>query len=346
MRAQGYTCVLAAPTDADLFRKCTEAGFECWPVKFSKWSQLGDIWKLAKLFAKHKPLMVGTHSNVDSRVGLLAATLARVPVRIRYRHVSIPVKNTLINRFIYNQLCDAVITTGDCISDALAASLKLSREKIHTIATGIQPPVPLMEREAARAKIQASLNLGTEARFIGMLAELRYWKGHYHVIRAFDSISQKYPHHHVVFVGGKTNQEPYVSWGKGLSCSDRIHYVGYQKDFYDYFRAFDVALLASTQNEGIPQTLIHAMFSHTPVVGTRVGGIPEIVEDGVTGLLVPGGDEPALAAAIDETLSHPEAAKKRAETAFERVSRNNTVPVMGGKLEALIASILKKKARG
>lgn len=342
MRAQGYRCVLAGPKEGKLYARCQEAGFECWDVGFGKWSQLSDLFKLYRLFLQHKPLMVGTHSNIDSRVGLLAATWAGVPVRIRYRHLSIPVKNTPINRFIYKKLCDVVITTGDCISQPLIQTLGLAPERVHTIGTGLLPADPMPDREVSRRKIQQSLGLGPNARFVGMMAELRYWKGHLDIIKAFDSLAERFPDHHLVFVGGGT-LEVYSAWKEGYAAKDRIHFVGFQKDFYDYFRSWDVALLASTQNEGIPQTLMHAMFAQTPVIGTRVGGIPEIVEDGVTGLLVPPASPGDLAAAIADVLAHPGAAQERAATAYLRAQRYYTLKVMGEKVTALIKRVQARK---
>lgn len=343
LRAQGYRCVMMAPQAADIFARCQQSGYECIPIEFTKWSQIFDFFRLWTYFSQNKPLMVGTHSSVDSRVALAAATMAGVPVRIRYRHVSTQTTPTFFNKYLYKNLCDAVITTGDIISDNLAEAVKIPREKIHTIATGIQPPPVMMDREAARTKLQQELSLPSDTRFIGMMAEMRSWKGHRPLMNAFGKVLEKFPNYHLVFVGGGESLDFYKTFASELPYRSHIHFTGHQKEFYDYFRAWDVALLASVKNEGIPQTLLHAMFAQTPVVGTQVGGIPEIVFDGKTGLLVPGDDEEALAQAIVNVLENSAEAHKRVKNALENVQKNHTWDVMGQKVIKLIENVSSVK---
>lgn len=343
MRARGYRVALAAPSNSEIFKHALSEKIDCWPVSFSKLSRISDMLYLAARFAKEKPLMVGTHSSADSWVGLIAAKLAGVPVTLRYRHVSVPVGNNFLNRFLY-RLPDAIVTTGGCICRALVESLKLPPEKLRTIATGIIPPENLPTRDAARAALQKKLGLPVTARFIGMSAVFRSWKGHQYLMEAFELLKDKYPNYYLILVGGGSSLGYYKDLAAKTSVSARIHFAG-TADARDYFRAFDCALLASTRNEGIPQSLLEAMFFEVPVVGTDVGGIPEIVQHGRTGLIVPPCNAGALAGAIDEVLSNTAAAEVRVQEALIMVRQNYTIDKMADKVEALIKEVAVRKGK-
>jgi glycosyltransferase involved in cell wall biosynthesis len=338
-RARGYECVILAPARAELFKRATTEGFECINIEFSKKGQFFDFWRVKSFFHKRKPLMVGTHSSVDSWVALLAAWASGVKVRIRYRHVSVPVKNNVFNKILYKHAANFIVTTAESISEALFLSLGVSKNNIQTIPTGIELPKDLIDRETVRKNLCAELKLSEDSRFIGMIAVMRLWKGYDDLIKAFDRVSEKFPKHHLVLIGEGTSMDYYKSVAAAAKNGARVHFLGYRENVYDYFRAFDVAALCSTKNEGIPQSLLQAMFCETPVIGTRIGGIPEIVIDGETGLLAPACDDVKLAEVLEKTLSDENAAKLRAQKAFENVSKNNTVEAMTSKVEAIIKRI-------
>jgi glycosyltransferase involved in cell wall biosynthesis len=215
---------------------------------------------------------------------------------------------------------------------------------MHTISTGITPPADVPEKPIAQALLRKELHLGNEAHFIGVTAVLRSWKGQSYLMSGFDIIAQRWPNLHLVLVGAGPAEDSLRKHAQTLPSKDRIHLIGYRKDFYPYIRAFDCALLTSTQHEGIPQGLLDAMFMGTPVVGTDVGGIPEIVRNGETGLLIPPKDPASIAEAIEKILKDPTSAAARAKIAYETVRKNNTMEVMGKSVENLISSICSSKS--
>ncbi len=336
LRARGYRVALVAPRDGTLFERAKVAGLPVYAVPFAKLTQPLDFLRLILLFLFLRPYAVCTHSSIDSWVALSAAALLGIKRRLRYRHVSVPPVSTLANRFLYHRLATEVITTGDCISLPLHDVLGVPLARLHTIPTGIRSPEELPSREEARAALQAELSLPADAHFVGMVAVMRSWKGHRVLFDSFAKIAAEFPELHLVLVGGGVSLENIRSSAAGNPFSSRIHFVGQQKDVWRYFRALDVAVLASTKNEGIPQSLLQAMFCSTPVVGTNVGGIPEIVGHGVTGLLCEGGSPESLAIALLETLREPLAAAARAQTALEMVRRQHTVAFMGAQIEKIL----------
>ncbi|MFT5905925.1 MAG: glycosyltransferase involved in cell wall biosynthesis [Cryomorphaceae bacterium] len=285
LRDQGANIILLAPEKTPIWENFKEEGFELIHVPFKKKTQITDMLHCRRLFKQHRPDVVATHSNIDSKAALLAATLANVPKRIRYRHVSIPVRPNFWNKIIYRKLATDIITTGDCISNPLIQNLGLIPSKVHTISTGINLPESFIDRETARLNLCHELNIPTESHFVGQISVLRRWKGQTDVMEGFDQIAQKFPNLHLVFIGGGHGEEYLPPIAASKKHASKIHFVGHKTDPWPYFRALDINILASTEGEGIPQVGMQSMLSDTPFVGTKIGGIPEIIKHGETGML-------------------------------------------------------------
>jgi glycosyltransferase involved in cell wall biosynthesis len=339
-REQGHRVIIVAPAHAQLQTRAREAGFETHNLAFTKASQTVDFFRLARLIGQIRPHVIGTHSSVDSWVGLLAGCSRQVPVRLRYRHVSTAVKANVFNRFLYHFLCHHTLTTGECIRQPLIQVLGVPPSRVTSVPTGIKPPPFHDTSEACRAAVCREFQLPPDSRLLGCVAVLRSWKGQRHLMRAFQTLSHRFPKHFLLLVGdGPGWQDLHDGCGQ-MPARDRIIFTGHQADPWRFFRAFDAAILPSTKNEGIPQSLLQAMFSGCPVIGSRVGGIPEIVRQGVTGLLVEPAAPEELAAAIQSVLTQPEAAQERARSAQAWVREEFTLERMGQKVLRIIEQCL------
>jgi glycosyltransferase involved in cell wall biosynthesis len=143
------------------------------------------------------------------------------------------------------------------------------------------------------------------------------------------------PDHHLVVIGDGDLVDDLQNQIRQRNGESRIHLMGYRDDPWPYFRALDCFVLASSQFEGVPQAMLQAMFAGSPVIGTDVGGIPDIVRHDQTGLLVPPNNPDHLAEAILHTITRPESALMRADNAFQYVSKNHTLAAMGRKIISL-----------
>jgi len=335
-REQGWRVILLAKEGSPIATKFAEDDFEVIHVPFTKKTQIKDLVTCLRIFEKEMPEVVATHSNIDTRVALIAATKAGVKHRIRYRHVSIPVRANLWNKIIYRRLATHIVTTGDCISNPLIRDLKLPSEKVTTIHTGIQVPDGLPDRESARQALCKELDLPTSTRFLGQVSVLRRWKGQADVMEAFDRIADKFPDYHLVFVGGGHGEEYLPPIAKSKKHSDRIHFTGHQTNPWPYFLAFDVNFLASTEGEGIPQVGMQSMLCQTAFVGTKVGGIPEIVQHEQTGLLVDAESPEQLADSMTALLKDDSLREQVVDNAYEWATNNTTVAHMGNRVLDII----------
>lgn len=335
-RDHGYRVELIAPESSKIAEAATRENFHVHHRELTKKSQLSDFIFCCKLFSKFSPLMVGAHSNIDTRVCLSAASASGVPNRFRYRHVSIPVKPKPWNHLIYRRCATQIITTAEKIAIPLREDFHLPANKVITIATGVTPPDDLPDRDKAHQLLCEELKLPVSTRFIGQVSILRGWKGHRDVMTAFDQIAREHPNHHLVFVGGGHGEEYLPPFAEKLPSSGRIHFVGHQSNPWPYFRAFDIATLASTEGEGIPQSGMQAMLCECAFIGTTVGGIPEIVKDKETGLLVPPSDPNAIASAFRTILMDPKNRDRLTSQALGWANSHTTMDRMGTSVEALL----------
>src|SRR5262249_51878492 len=113
-----------------------------------------------------------------------------------------------------------------------------------------------------------------------------------------------------------------------LQLADRVTFTGFLPDILPVYAAADVIVSSSVSGEGLPRALLEAGLLSRPVIGTRLSGTPEIVEEGVTGLIVPPGDAPALAGAMDRLAADPELRWRMGEAGADRVRRLFTIPAM------------------
>jgi glycosyltransferase involved in cell wall biosynthesis len=340
MKKKGHRPILVASQKSQIISKAKAAGLEVRPMTFSILTALGDLIRLRAWLKKSRPDVLNTHGNMDAKVGLVAALGLGIPCVVRSRHHSHPVSPTWYNKLMYRHLSHYVFTTADSTSRQIIRDLSVAPAKVVTLASGITPPATLMDREAARHRLQRELHLPTNARFLGSVARLGDWKGHRLIIDGFADICQAFPNHHLVFVGDGSEMASLRQQCERMGLSDKVHLIGFRKDPWPYFRAFDLNVLASTKNEGIPQVLLQAMYARCPVIGTRTGGIPDIVEDGVSGLLVASGSSTALAQAMQTLLIKPEEAARFSEKAFSFVSQHHTIDRMGHKILSLYQQVL------
>ncbi|MDM8539104.1 glycosyltransferase family 4 protein, partial [Desulfobacterales bacterium HSG17] len=277
------------------------------------------------------PDIVNTHGNMDSKIALTAAYYMDVPCVIRFRHHSHPIRKTWHNRLLYQKFNHFVFTTAASISTQIIKDIGVPQQRVFTLGTGIKPPEKLLSKQDARKNLVSELGLDFNSRFIGSVAMLRDWKGHLTLIGAFDKIKNIIPDCHLVIVGeGDFLEELKHDVLKRNICG-RVHFTGYKDNPWPYFQAFDCNVLASTINEGIPQVLLQAMAVRCPVIGTNIGGIPDIICHDETGQLVDANNSEQMAEKILKVFNDQDFVMQTTKKAFIFVIENYTLDIMGKK---------------
>lgn len=178
-----------------------------------------------------------------------------------------------------------------------------------------RPPSP-ERRRAAREAVE----IAPDALVITTVAVLRQGKGVEPLLSAMQALVRESPSVQVLVVGAGPEGERLRS--AAASLGDRVRFLGARSDVPDILAASDLFVLAS-EREALPTVILEAMATGLPVIASRVGGIPEALEDGACGLLVPAGEHSALSSALRELISNPElrhnlgtAARRRAESEY------------------------------
>jgi glycosyltransferase involved in cell wall biosynthesis len=129
-----------------------------------------------------------------------------------------------------------------------------------------------------------------------------------------------------------------------LGLSDAVEFAGFRTDIHEHIAQLDIVVHASTTGEPFGQVIIEAMAAGKPVVATNGGGVPEIVLDGETGLLVPMGDPAAMADAIRWMIDNPNSAAEMGCTGRRRVEENFTIEKTVTRVEAVLSGLLQEAA--
>ncbi|MEM1157741.1 MAG: glycosyltransferase family 4 protein [Verrucomicrobiota bacterium] len=297
MRDRGYRMILAAPEQSAIYPKAEKADFQVEPMSSNRLKYPISIFKLARFFYKEKVHIVNMHSSRDGYIAGIAARLAGVPLIIRTRHIDVDYPNKFISRFAFGKIPHHITTTSQLIAERLIHQLSLSPNSVSCIPTGIDLAKYGSVRGLDLELRKEFLSDGAEW-LIGMVTVLRSWKGHRIFLEAIAEIKKDLPNVHYIIAGKGPMRDRIESWIEELELQDCVRLIGHRDDVPALLVALDLIVLPSYAHEGIPQIILQAQVSGTPVIGTTVGGIPEVIRHGSTGLLVEPKDPSALGQAI------------------------------------------------
>jgi len=274
-------------------------------------------------------------------LGGLAAWLLRVQLIVAGRRglTSIDVYTSAGWRVLAqmaNRVIDVYICNSRAVRDFAIAKESIPIERMRVIPNGIDlpplGPAPRLPTEWKSAGAKAAM----VANFIG-------YKGHRGALEAVAQVATRHPSFRLVLIGDGPERAALTNLARELAVSDNVIFGGVRKDAAALLPAFDFTILGSSE-EGFPNALMESMAAAVPVVSTRVGGVPELVEDGVHGLLVPYGDPAALAGAITWMIEHPEESRRMGEAARLRIAEHFSTERMVTNTQAVYQEFLHRRA--
>lgn len=218
-------------------------------------------------------------------------------------------------------------------------------DKIGVVHNGIDP-TPFVEVDrAAVAAVRAELGLGAVP-VVGVFSRLAPWKGQDVLLDALAAL----PRVHALLVGAALFGEEvhYAAslheQAERLGLADRVHFLGFRSDIPALLHGVDVVVHTSTAPEPFGRVVVEGMMAGRPVVATRAGGVPEIIDDGRTGILVAPGDVQALTRAIDRLLTSPEEAQTLAEAGRKEAMKRFSLQRMLDDLEDHLAEVQRRRS--
>jgi glycosyltransferase involved in cell wall biosynthesis len=339
---RGWRVLLAGQPDGRFVARARAAGLEAVGVRMRGAWDLGAVCALRRLIRREQVSIVHTHSSVDGWVGGLAARAARVPV-VRTRHVSIRIRRRW--NPVYRRLADRVITSGEAVR-RLVIDTGVDPLRVTAIPAGVE-----LAEFTGGSDDGPSMreSLGLTRPVIGSVAMFRGSKGHAHLLDAFATVHARRPEARLLLIGDGIRRPWVEGLAKARGLAEAVFFTGFRTDVPALLAAMDCFVLASTRTEGVPQSLLQAFAAGVPVVASAIGGIPEVVMDGKTGILVPPEDAAALTRAIESVLSDRSGAAARAREARrlveERFSHGASVSRLLALYDEVIAGAAPRPVR-
>ena len=326
---RGHESVLAAAAGSPLAANVPAADARLRPLAIRNDLDLAAAWHLKRLVAAESPHIVHFHT---SRAHAMSPWLRRhAPRAVVTRRMDYALRPGWWTDLLYNRSVAATVAISEEVRRRMLAA-GVRAERVRVIHSAVEPPAGL-PGAAGRAAARARFGVGGELA-IGIVAALETRKGHDVLLHALARLRRDGIAMCCLVCGDGSRRAQLESLAQGLGIADAVRFLGEQRQVADVLAALDVFVLPS-RHEGLGVAILEAMAMALPVVASDVGGIPEIVDAGRTGVLVPPEDAAALASAIaaldrDRALAHQMGAAGRA-----RVLAEFSMEVMADRYERL-----------
>ena len=271
-------------------------------------------WPLVALLRREGIEIIHSHKYGSNIWAVVLGRLARVPVVVAHEHSwsyqGRPLRK-LLDRWLISRGSSAFLTVSEEDRRRMIEIERIDPADVVLLPNGIDA---LPEADATR--VRAELNIPPEAPVLVSVAVLREEKQLHLLVSAAAELAGEFPGLRVL-IAGAGPQDELLGQARELGVSDVVTLLGTRRDVPDILAASDVAVLCS-RFEGTPLSVLEYMDAGLPVVATRVGGLPHVIEHGVHGLLTEPGDASALAEGIRELLLDRERARRMGEAGRER----------------------------
>lgn len=342
-KRRGHEVALIAPESSQVFARAQSESIPTKAIPEKKARLIANVFSLANWLGKKRIDVLNTHSSKDGWFVALAGRLAGVPTIIRTRHIDVSYKTPMVNRHAFTSLADHVLTTSDRIRENLSRDLQLPLAHLTTLPTGID-----IERFSATGPVAEALKtLKVSKRpLIGMVSVLRSWKGHRTFIAAAKQMIEAGTKADFVITGSGPQESNIKNWIGDTGHARRFHLLGHVEDVPGVLRGLDALVIPSYGHEGVPQIGLQALACETPVVGSDVGGIPEIILNGKTGRIFPAEDVAALRDRLTECLTQKSVTRCMTTAGRAKVDKEHNSDHMLNALDELYHQLAQDRLGG
>lgn len=301
MMKRGHEVSLIVQPESRLYSRLKDSGLKIYPVRMRGALDLRAILSVLAFIRRNKIQIVHTHSSIDTWVAGIAAKLYGKAVIFRTRHVETPIGSV----FPYRYLCHRIVTTGENIRRMFIDKYNLPEDKIVSIPTGVD--LDFFSSCVSGEKIRSELSLDKDTPLIGNIGIFRGKKGHRFFLEACAIIKVSLPRARFLIVGEGPIEKHIRGWIEEFGLEKEVSILNFREDINEVLAAIDILVMSSIA-EGVPQIISQALAMEKGVVATSIGGIPELIKDNYTGLLVPPQNSSSIAGAClslirDKSLS-------------------------------------------
>lgn len=265
---------------------------------------------------------------------VLAAWLRRIPILL---HLHVNYAGPILTNWNF-RFASSIIVVADVLKPVFR-DFPAVHGKLVTVHNGLD-----VEKFAAGQNIRAALGLPASGQIIGFVGQLVEAKGLKFLVAAAKAVLEVHPETVFVFVGRRVSSEAglvdeLMQWAERENFAHALRFLAPRSDIPDVMKSFDILVLP-TLAEAFGKVILEGMGAGVSVIASRVGGIPEIIEDGVNGLLVPPGDVPALERALLSLLGDPGRREQLAAAGSRTVRERFTVQSQVDKISAVYEKLL------
>lgn len=334
--------VSTRPSEGPLVDEVREAGIRI--VDFDRRSR-HDVRSWGRLIAflrRERIEILHAHKHGSNVAGAIVGRAARVPVVIAHEHTwsyEGQRLRVLLDREVVGRGADAFLAVSREDRRRMIEIEGVRPEKAHFLPIGIAAPPPPSGRD-----LRGELGIPSEAPVVGTVCALRKQKALGVLVRAAAELAPSFPGLRVLIGGAGPEEEGLRALARELGVEETVRFLGFWRpaDVPDLLAALDVAVNTS-DFEGSPLGIMEFMAAGQPVVATSVGGVPDLIDDGVHGLLVERGDHQGVAAAVARLLRDRELAARLAEAGRVRQRAEFDVDTTVRNLERLYVELLERK---
>jgi len=303
--------------------------------------------KLSTLLKReHVEILYVINQPITQFWASLCRKVAGVPVLFSSIHSTGKVyrirRRLWVNRLTFGSV-DCVSALSEYHRNYLVEKERIPLGKIEIVPNGIE-----IENfgQASDARTKDQLGISPKDPVIGILAMLRPEKAHDIFLKASLLVLERVPNAQFLIIGDGSERERLEKLAVKLGVHEKVHFLGVRHDIAKLLGALNVAVLCSHPVvETLPVSVLEYMASSKPVVATRVGSLPELVEDSVNGFLVDSGDVQSLADRIVSLLENPTLARRMGEEGRKKVLEHYTVDKMVQRHEQLFQKLLSQRRR-
>ncbi|MGE3507909.1 MAG: glycosyltransferase family 4 protein [Vicinamibacterales bacterium] len=338
LRAIGQRAALVAHPDGELRKRAAE-GLELIPLAPRSEMDLRAAWRLSRVIRRLGPDVVHAHDPHGVAMAALALSLGTTtptPALVAARRVDFHLKGNSLSRW-KNRQVDCFIAASEAIRQMLLGD-GVPPERTVTVHEGID-----VERVIAvpPVNVHEALWLPHHAPLVGNVAALVPHKGQRYLIEAAHLVMRQIPDARFVIFGEGELREHLEHLVHEHHLEKHVLLPGFRTDVLGCIKGLDLFVMSSV-TEGLGTSLLDAMACARPIVATRTGGIPEVIDDGATGLLVPPRDPPALARAIVTLLSDEARRNQLAAAGLQRVRTRFSVERMVAETATVYARVSRR----
>ena len=350
--------ILLLPEDGSFFKQANKAGIEAIalsslirfgePYRFYKLPKVVNaLYKMIHIIKQKRISLIHSNSPRVAYVGGMAAKLSSIPSIIHVRDIHLSPFSQPLKARLLGSLSDRIIAVSSAVKDSIVSVTPSLESKINVVYNGMD--IEGLDKRSIH-DVRHELGITKNTPIIGSVGLIHPVKGLDILIQSAAIIKSRIPSIKVLIIGGTLleNERNYKyeleCLVRDLKLEDNVIFTGFREDVFDLIGAMDVLVHPAVYPEPFPRSLLEGSALKKPIVGTRVGGVPEILVHNESGLLVEPGDHASMARAILSLLENKEKAENFALEARQRVEKFFSLKRHVGNIENMYLKLLGRSS--